>query len=663
MRKIIDERILIIAIVETILDTFASYAAYRLGLPAWAIFIVTIIPSTCFYKQITWCVNKLCAKSMELTAIIVSLAGICAAYILAKYGYNVMFEYMPFYVIPAILPPIIMAAKSQHKLDQMKKEITKRFDSQGKVFALNKESAEDLMNSVKGINRVITGKYDMSNAVKCENGIFVGRRKGNVKTFKGIPYAKPPVGKLRWQPPQRVEASEKVYEAYWYGSSEPQPYSKTTLASLNYMSEDCLTLNIWTSDADKDKRPVVVWTNTYEWSVGGTASPFNDGDNFVKENPDIVFVDINFRLGLFANMDFSDVPGGEEYSNSKNLHIQDQIEALKWIKRNISQFGGDPENITLVGSGSAGIGVVVLSAVKAAKGLFNKAISLGGCVIDTVDVKTFNSYKEEVSGLFRCKTMDEYLALSSEKLMQAMSELDFYAGVFPVKDGKLIPENLEESFKAGDASEVSVVFSIAKHESMLAQFLIGDKEISQDIALFINSIVGGLTKEQTKCLNDYIEKYHGNREADIAANNELLTELFAHYPMLKLCQAHSASNGDGRYLFWDVESSVKGVGSTSLVSEIILRAKEEYGPVCGVVGDATDFQMIRKIFVNYMKNGIPSLEFGELYGVNPVDWPNYKQTKGKIMVASKYGLNLDDRGFSEKINMLEPLNDVLFMLK
>ena len=255
---------------------------------------------------------------------------------------------------------------------------------------------EQEMTALYGENKVIEGRYPDSLAVEAANGVFVGERDGSLLVFKGIPYAVQPTGKLRWQVAKPEPDSRLVREAKYFGHSSIQSRREGDAASLYPQGEDCLTLNVWTA-ADgmrTARRPVMVWIHGGSYVSGGTANPRNWGDNFVKAHPEVVLVSVNYRLGLLGFLDLSSLPDGKDYSRSGNLGILDQVEALRWVKRNIAAFGGDPNNVTIFGKGAKEFAITAASM-----GNCNITLRLdgqNGPVIGTVNIKdtgNVESYK------------------------------------------------------------------------------------------------------------------------------------------------------------------------------------------------------------------------------------------------------------------------------
>ena len=178
----------------------------------------------------------------------------------------------------------------------------------------NPEIDKDVMNK-----KITDGNYDKSLAVKCINGTFVGKKAENIISYKGIPFVgQQPVGNLRWKAPVDVTPSNDVYEAYNYGKT---PVQSPGDASVNYgTSENCLYLNIWKADETAtQKKPVMVWIYGGGFEVGGTTDPQYDCYNLVKENPDVIFVTLAYRVSFFGFLHLSHLPDGKDYQDAANL--------------------------------------------------------------------------------------------------------------------------------------------------------------------------------------------------------------------------------------------------------------------------------------------------------------------------------------------------------
>jgi para-nitrobenzyl esterase len=306
-------------------------------------------------------------------------------------------------------------------------------------------------------NRKIEGAYDQSVAAVCLNGTFVGKTSEGVTAFRGIPFASPPVGKLRWKEPVPVVASDGVYEACVNGPSPIQTKLESERASQYFQSEDCLYLNVWTADGYAgQKRCVMVFIHGGAYGWGGTADPLYDGHNFVKAHPEIVLVTIAYRVGIAGFIDFSNVPGGEAYATSGNLGLLDQICALQYVQGNIHAFGGDPTKVTIFGESAGGGSVSLLPLIPEAKGLFSRVIAESGSVALTYSRKECLGLTRRLLKETKARRMEDLLALTTEQLQTVNEKLNDYNN-FPERDGIVLPEDLYAAYERGDAQPVEML--------------------------------------------------------------------------------------------------------------------------------------------------------------------------------------------------------------
>ena len=203
----------------------------------------------------------------------------------------------------------------------------------------------------------------------------------SVRAFKGIPFAAPPVGELRWQEPQSVVAWDNVLDATQFGDRCHQPTGGVGFYATppQPTSEDCLYLNVWTSaDNAAASQPVMVWIHGGAFIMGSGSEPMYHGKSLATE--DVVVVTINYRLGLLGFFAHPALSAESTTGVSGNQGLHDQVAALRWVQKNIAAFGGDPGNVTIFGESAGSMSVCYLVASPAAKGLFQKAIGQsGGC--------------------------------------------------------------------------------------------------------------------------------------------------------------------------------------------------------------------------------------------------------------------------------------------
>jgi para-nitrobenzyl esterase len=226
------------------------------------------------------------------------------------------------------------------------------------------------------------------NTVKTNTGMVSGSANtdGTVHIFKGIPFAAPPGGSLRWKEPQPVTPWAGVKQCTAFSASPMQArpdefgvYTREFLIPYQPISEDCLYLNVWTNaKSPADKKPVLVYIYGGGFGSGGAACPIYDGEATAKKG--VVFVVINYRVGIFGFFAHPELSKESGHNASGNYGLMDQLAALKWVKQNIKNFGGDPGNVTIAGQSAGSMSVNCLVASPLGKGLFQKAIAESGAM-------------------------------------------------------------------------------------------------------------------------------------------------------------------------------------------------------------------------------------------------------------------------------------------
>jgi para-nitrobenzyl esterase len=300
--------------------------------------------------------------------------------------------------------------------------------------------------------------------VETTNGKVRGFIIRDMYTFLGIPYGAPTSGKNRFMPPQKPEPWTDVYPAVYWGNAAPQIldnfYSNRYLAftddwHYDEISEDCLHINVWTPNPkDGKKRPVLFWIHGGGFSSGNAIEhPEYHGENLARFG-DVVFCSVNHRLGPLGFANFAGV-GGKEYAASGNVGMLDIVAALEWVRDNISVFGGDPNNVTIMGQSGGGAKVTILTAMPSAKGLFHKAVALSGSSMkaaEKVDSEKLGAYVLKEAGLTESQTgrlqelpWKEYYKIATaanKKFRDDMGITTVFGGGFsPVKDGIYLPQH------------------------------------------------------------------------------------------------------------------------------------------------------------------------------------------------------------------------------
>jgi para-nitrobenzyl esterase len=275
----------------------------------------------------------------------------------------------------------------------------------------------------------------------------------SVRVFKGIPYAAPPVGDLRWKPPQPAPASKSVHSASEFSKTclqTPVPKGSFYYRPPEPMSEDCLYLNVWTAaHSPSEHRPVMVWIHGGSLTHGSGSVPVYDGEALAKKG--VVLVTINYRLGLFGFFAHPELTRESPHHASGNYGLLDQVAALQWVQKNIAVFGGDPKHVTIFGESAGSWSVNYLMASPLAKGLFERAIGESGGDFNGQDKLA----DAEAAGLKFAKSasLADLRAKPAEDLLKTSALYSFPPDV----DGWFLPEDVYSIFAAGKQNDVPIL--------------------------------------------------------------------------------------------------------------------------------------------------------------------------------------------------------------
>jgi para-nitrobenzyl esterase len=333
-----------------------------------------------------------------------------------------------------------------------------------------------------------------------DSGPISGALEDAIWSYKGIPYAAPPVGELRWKEPQPVTPWEEVRPCKEYGPSCPQPESSTfAMSRVEKTAEDCLYLNVWTpAQSPQERLPVMVWIHGGGFTTGAGSLPVYDGRNLAKKG--VVVVTINYRLGLLGFMAHPLLSAESPHGVSGNYGLLDQIAALQWVQRNIAVFGGNPDCVTVFGESAGGASICDLLTSPLAEGLFHRAIvESGGFTSFGVPTDKSNETlgvaemkgKEISRGLGCDKADDELAALRSktpQELIEALQQVELDGlsnmSIGPVVDGWVLPGFPFELFASGQQHEVPLLIGTNADEGNL--FLLNREITSQQYEFVIN---------------------------------------------------------------------------------------------------------------------------------------------------------------------------------
>lgn len=311
--------------------------------------------------------------------------------------------------------------------------------------------------------------------VESPQGRLLGETVGpdsSEKVFKGIPYALPPVGTRRWRSPEPFPKWEGIRLARQFGPLCEQvgmPYPMGDGRPLQTQtSEDCLTLNIWTSAKKGEKRPVMVWIHGGGFLAGGGSVPFYDGVALTQQG--VVVVTFNYRLGVFGYFAHPELTAESPHKASGNYGTQDQIAALKWVHDNIAAFGGDPDNVTVFGHSAGSMSVGQLLATPLSEGLFHRAIAMSTAPafpLRELDKAAFGTVSAHEVGLRFARlagapNLSALRAMPAEDLLRVAAK----AGLMPegVNDGWVFPEQFYRLFAQKKLRNVPLMLGFVEDE-------------------------------------------------------------------------------------------------------------------------------------------------------------------------------------------------------
>ena len=319
--------------------------------------------------------------------------------------------------------------------------------------------------------------------IDTKQGKIKGYERDGIKIFKGIPYAEPPVGELRFKPSIRKNPWSGILDCTKFGPVVPQRDAFFTPKPPPLQDEEkCLTLNVWTPGMDDAKRPVLFWIHGGGFSFG--SGSLTNGMNLAKLG-NAVIISINYRLGIFGYLFIQD--------EIANLGQLDQITALQWVRENVALFGGDPNNVTIFGESAGGAAVSTLMAMPPAKGLFNRVISQSGAahpgwyhpksgirgaerIMNALDIKGF-----DIEALKKVPTQ-KIVKVQTKMELEARAEgRNFPYGLYI--DDKTLPKHPLEALREGFASDVTLIVGTNQDEAKLYTALMPPREILDEDGL------------------------------------------------------------------------------------------------------------------------------------------------------------------------------------
>ncbi len=471
--------------------------------------------------------------------------------------------------------------------------------------------------------------------VETKQGKLQGTSDNGTLVWRGIPYAKAPIGDLRFKAPKPTDKWEGVKNATTFGPIAPQHSSSNADGKSD---EDCLFLNIWSTGADTKKRPVMFWIHGGAFSTGAGSNSIYDGSSLAKKG-EVVVVTINYRLGPLAFLYFDSIaPNNTDFDH--NLGIQDQIAALKWVKENIEKFGGDPEQVTIFGQSSGATSVLTLMSIPSTKGLFKHAIAESPSLYlwTTQDATMVTEKFLALLGLPK-NLLSELFTISADSLNQVAKRLlqDRGSmpsiGIFsPTIDRKLIVQHPLSSITAGNTKDVKLMIGTNKDEANLFRTYT-NSPIPLTGKQMHESFAARAPNSENQITNTY-PKYPKEQ-----AVLSLLTDAVFRMPAIKIAEAQQKYTPTFMYrMDWaSLPLKLKGLRSCHALELFFVfhSFKSPYGKKISTLANKKVIykvaDQIQTAWINFAKTGNPNTANSETWKpYSPIDRPTMifdKKTK------------------------------------
>lgn len=493
------------------------------------------------------------------------------------------------------------------------------------------------------VKLIVTSQNDEAKSLaSCSNGIFEGMTEGDITTWKGIPYAKQPVGSLRWKAPQAPDDSDEIQEAFNYAPAPIQHESLTNPVELMPRGEECLALNVWNNGKSDTLKPVMVWVHGGAFNSGGTSNPDYEGQNFIEAHNDVILVSVGYRVGMMGFIDFanSGLAGCEDFPDSGNLGLLDILEGVRWVKKNIRAFGGDPQNITLFGNSSGSAAIALIMSMPKAAGVFQKAITESGAVSMTSGVDDCKPMTQGLIEATGATSMSDLMALSSSELLTLAEKLKG-ATNFPERDGVHLAANLYEAFAQNSPNFTIMAGTMADEVNYWALAL--GEMFAQFIPVAFYQIVEGISavnSDDGKIPETFVANYMSEHEGatELEAMCQFVNDLMFRVPTLTELENFA---GNKYVYYWTYPSGIPGIGAChTLDIPYVLNCRAVFVPFALNEDFAASVQ---ELWVNFAKSGVPS-----------TSWVKYDTTTRSTMIIDE-GFEVKAGHLAERYALVSPL--------
>jgi para-nitrobenzyl esterase len=465
------------------------------------------------------------------------------------------------------------------------------------------------------------------NQVRTESGVVEGGTSADakVRAFKGIPFAAPPVGSLRWRPPEPVHPWGGVRKTSEFGARcmQGRIYEDMVFRDSG-PSEDCLYLNVWTPATSADARlPVMVWIYGGGFQAGSASEPRQDGENLAKKG--VIVVSFNYRLGIFGFFSHPELTRESPHRASGNYGLLDQVAALEWVHKNIAAFGGDPDNVTTFGESAGSISVSAQMASPISRGLLKHAIGESGAVFMLTPRMPSVAETEQVGAKFAkslgVSTLQGLRAMPATQLLTAaLKDKTKEYRFWPNIDGYFLPESPSTIYDAGKQAHSPLLAGWNADEQDYTGF-VGKQEATEK-----NYETKVRTKYETHA-DEILRLYPGKTGKEVRESaRDLASDQFIAYSTWKWLdmQVETGNCPVYRYRFEQVPPATPGESSHGAYHSADIEYVFEtldWKHLPWTAGDRKVSDMISSYWTNFAKNGNPN-------GPGLPEWPGYNKTDG-----------------------------------
>ena len=386
----------------------------------------------------------------------------------------------------------------------------------------------------------------------------------------------------------------------------------------------------------------MVWIHGGAFEIGGTADPLYQCHNLVKENPEVILVSIEYRVGVFGFFHLSHLPDGKDFLDAQNLGLMDQLAALKWIKENISNFGGDPENVTIWGESAGAASVTLLPLVKGSHKYFKRVISQSGSPVFTRSTEEAIACTNELMNVLGCKTVADLQKLDIDEFVEKSGVLSLR--VWAERDGNFLPLNPYEEYLNGAAKDIDFLQGCDKDE--LGFFVSGfGLELYNEWAVGRKANKLAQLTDAEKALVESFCKERGE-DYDIegggrAKSASLFDQIVFIAPLFLMCENQTKAGGKTYNYFFTPESTDPLMKCGHSIELGVVFKHPEVLDETGRSFDETFSKTMRKMWVQFAKTGNPSLNAEISPDGKEKVWELYDLENKYWMVFDEFNIHLE----------------------